>query len=101
MLNLHEWVILFPFNHLFFVWNKVEGVAYRGRILVEINSDLDHTIPKPIVQEMVYSKSQQPSYGVRKPYKLFGVFFSATSVRPHDDLVEFEVSIGKDCALSV
>ena len=77
----------------------MDGVAYKGRILVEVNSDLDHTISKPEnPQTILDSESKKISEyinGTREPYKLIGVFFSASMVQPHDSVVEFELSIGK------
>ena len=70
-------------------------MAYRGRILVEVNSDLDHTISEPINQQMI-SGIKKELYVIEKiSYKLMGVFFSATMVHPHTDMIEFELSIGK------
>ena len=77
----------------------MEGVAYRGRILVEVTSALDRTIPDVINQRIDGSITNKmeldPTFGgYRIKYKLMAVLLSGNMVNPHDHLVEFEVSIG-------
>lgn len=75
-------------------------MAYRGRILVEVTSDLDSTLPKMIKQnidpaECVRRELDANFGGYNENYKLMAILLSANMVYPNDDLVEFEVSIGE------
>lgn len=78
---------------------QVRGVAYRGRILVEVISTLDKTLPKTIVQDIDSSewsrKIDLNNNSITQCYKLFGVFLCANAVQPGNKEVEFEISIGK------
>lgn len=74
-------------------------MAYRGRILVEVISTLDQTLPRTIVQDINSSdwsrKIDLNSNSITQWYKLFGIFLCANMVQPGDKQVEFEISIGK------
>lgn len=79
--------------------SQVEGVAYRGRLLVEVSSTLDVTLPKMIKQSMdprdfAREKLNTNFAGSSVKYKLFALMLCGNMVHPHNDLVEFEVSIG-------
>lgn len=71
-----------------------EGCAYRGRVLVELQTTLNEDIAKatgPLSNEDVIAA--QP-FLRREKYKLFVCFYEALMVSETDAPVEFEVSIG-------
>ncbi|XP_032101400.1 myoferlin isoform X1 [Sapajus apella] len=74
---------------------KGEGVAYRGRILVELTTFLEKTPPdrklEPISHDdlLVVEKYQR-----RRKYSLSAVFHSATMLQDVGEAIQFEVSIG-------
>uniref|UniRef100_A0A8C8ZHP8 Myoferlin n=1 Tax=Prolemur simus TaxID=1328070 RepID=A0A8C8ZHP8_PROSS len=74
---------------------KGEGVAYRGRILVELTTFLEKTPPdkklEPISNDdlLVVEKYQR-----RRKYSLSAVFHSATLLQDIGEAIQFEVSIG-------
>ncbi|XP_056658393.1 myoferlin isoform X3 [Monodelphis domestica] len=74
---------------------KGEGVAYRGRILVELNTLLEKTPPDKKVETisnddlLVVEKYQR-----RRKYSLSAVFHSATMLQDIGEAIQFEVSIG-------
>ncbi|XP_054428842.1 myoferlin isoform X2 [Pteronotus mesoamericanus] len=74
---------------------KGEGVAYRGRILVELSTFLEKTPPdkklQPISNDdlLVVEKYQR-----RRKYSLSAVFHSATMLQDVGEAIQFEVSIG-------
>uniref|UniRef100_Q9NZM1-5 Isoform 5 of Myoferlin n=1 Tax=Homo sapiens TaxID=9606 RepID=Q9NZM1-5 len=74
---------------------KGEGVAYRGRILVELATFLEKTPPdkklEPISNDdlLVVEKYQR-----RRKYSLSAVFHSATMLQDVGEAIQFEVSIG-------
>ncbi|XP_029101020.1 myoferlin isoform X4 [Monodon monoceros] len=74
---------------------KGEGVAYRGRILVELSTLLEKTPPdkrlEPISNDdlLVVEKYQR-----RRKYSLSAVFHSATMLQDVGEAIQFEVSIG-------
>ncbi|XP_011843862.1 PREDICTED: myoferlin isoform X1 [Mandrillus leucophaeus] len=74
---------------------KGEGVAYRGRILVELATFLEKTPPdkklEPIANDdlLVVEKYQR-----RRKYSLSAVFHSATMLQDVGEAIQFEVSIG-------
>ncbi|XP_058154766.1 myoferlin isoform X2 [Dasypus novemcinctus] len=74
---------------------KGEGVAYRGRILVELTTFLEKTPPdkklEPISSDdlLVVEKYQR-----RRKYSLSAVFHSATMLQDVGEAIQFEVSIG-------
>ncbi|XP_010630387.1 myoferlin isoform X3 [Fukomys damarensis] len=74
---------------------KGEGVAYRGRILVELSTLLEKTPPdkklEPISNDdlLVVEKYQR-----RRKYCLSAVFHSATMLQDVGEAIQFEVSIG-------
>ncbi|KAK2498864.1 hypothetical protein MC885_010566, partial [Smutsia gigantea] len=74
---------------------KGEGVAYRGRILVELSTFLEKTPPdkklEPISSDdlLIVEKYQR-----RRKYSLSAVFHSATMLQDVGEAIQFEVSIG-------
>ncbi|XP_020638558.3 myoferlin isoform X3 [Pogona vitticeps] len=74
---------------------KGEGVAYRGRILVELSTLLDsEPLSKKI--EMIPSDDVLvvEKYQRRRQYSLCTVFHSATMLQDIGEAIQFEVSIG-------
>ncbi|XP_065778999.1 myoferlin [Muntiacus reevesi] len=74
---------------------KGEGVAYRGRILVELSTLLEKTPPDKKLESisnddlLVVEKYQR-----RRKYSLSAVFHSATMLQDIGEAIQFEVSIG-------
>jgi dysferlin len=72
-----------------------EGVAYRGRVLIEISTSLDG-MPKEKKEMMSLSEIRklQP-FQRRQRYVLFAVFMSASMLyADRSDQISFEISIG-------
>lgn len=73
---------------------KGEGVAYRGRILFEIQTILGE-LPLEAVSDIKHTEVLRiEPFLHRKKYKLHAAFLDATMVSQIDKPVEFEVSIG-------
>ncbi|KAL8187136.1 UNVERIFIED_CONTAM: hypothetical protein K2H54_034151, partial [Gekko kuhli] len=74
---------------------KGEGVAYRGRILVELCTLLDS---KPLSKKIETIPSDDilvvEKYQRRRKYSLSAVFHSATMLQDIGEAIQFEVSIG-------
>jgi len=71
-----------------------EGVAYRGRVLIEIKTNLNEKECQ-LVTDIKNSEVQRLGPKLRKnKFKLFGVFYDATMLPELDSPVQFEVSIG-------
>lgn len=71
-----------------------QGVAYRGRALVELETKLD-TQPAKMVEEVLNDDIiRVQTYLRRRKYKLFACFLEATLVACNDGPVTFEISIG-------
>ncbi|XP_028856711.1 dysferlin isoform X9 [Denticeps clupeoides] len=73
---------------------KGEGVAYRGRVLLELSTKLvdrveQRTDDVPSDDLLVVEKFMR-----KRKYSLFAAFYSATLLQDVDDAVQFEVSIG-------
>ncbi|KAA8582721.1 hypothetical protein FQN60_006392, partial [Etheostoma spectabile] len=73
---------------------KGEGVAYRGRVLLEVTTKLaDKPEPKtgdiPSDDLLVVEKFLR-----KRKFSLFVAFYSATLLQDVDDAIQFEVSIG-------
>ncbi|XP_066488201.1 dysferlin isoform X3 [Tiliqua scincoides] len=84
----------FPDPYVELNTGKGEGVAYRGRLLVELVTKLvDHVEQKlediPADDILLVEK-----YLRRRKYCLFAAFYSATMLQDVDDAIQFEVSIG-------
>ncbi|XP_066428949.1 dysferlin isoform X5 [Eleutherodactylus coqui] len=73
---------------------KGEGVSYRGRVLLELETKLvEHTEQK--VQDISSDDILRiEKYLRRRKYCLFAAFYSATMLQDVDDAIQFEVSIG-------
>ncbi|KAM8805926.1 myoferlin [Eudromia elegans] len=82
-----------PYDELNF--GKGEGVAYRGRILVELSTVLDS---KPVNKKLEMIPSDDvlvvEKYQRRRKFSLAAVFHSATMLQDTGEPIQFEVSIG-------
>ena len=73
---------------------QVEGVAYRGRVMVGVEMSLG-TLPNTRNEDISSNDLERfAPFLRRRKYKLFGVLFSATRVYPGNHPVQFELSIG-------
>ncbi|XP_073239418.1 myoferlin-like [Porites lutea] len=71
-----------------------EGVAYRGRVLVELETKLD-TQPTKLIEDVPSDHIIRiQRYLRRRKYKLFACFLEASMVACTDGHVTFEISIG-------
>ncbi|XP_065924822.1 myoferlin isoform X7 [Magallana gigas] len=73
---------------------KGEGVAYRGRALVEIQTTLGELPEVPVEDINNDDILRVQKFMRRRKYKLHAAFLNATMVSAIDAPVEFEVSIG-------
>ncbi|XP_076829493.1 dysferlin isoform X3 [Brachyhypopomus gauderio] len=73
---------------------KGEGVAYRGRVLLELTTQLCDRAEQKV--EDIHSDDllQVEKFMRKRKYSLFAAFYSATLLQDVDDAVQFEVSIG-------
>ncbi|XP_029768503.1 myoferlin-like [Terrapene carolina triunguis] len=71
-----------------------EGVAYRGRILVELNTSMDRTPQQEIEEIPAEAVARVERYLSRRKYGLCAIFYSATMLPAIKELIQFEVSIG-------
>uniref|UniRef100_A0A8B9P4B0 Myoferlin n=1 Tax=Apteryx owenii TaxID=8824 RepID=A0A8B9P4B0_APTOW len=82
-----------PYDELNF--GKGEGVAYRGRILVELSTVLES---KPVNKKLEMIPSDDmlvvEKYQRRRKFSLAAVFHSATMLQDTGEPIQFEVSIG-------
>ncbi|XP_069601222.1 dysferlin [Ranitomeya imitator] len=71
-----------------------EGVSYRGRVLLELETKLvEHTEQK--VEDISSDDILRvEKYLRRRKYCLFAAFYSASMLQDVDDAIQFEVSIG-------
>ncbi|XP_031752043.1 myoferlin [Xenopus tropicalis] len=70
-----------------------EGIAYRGRILVELTSTLDDST-RMIGDISRHDVHAAEKYQFKRKYSLCAVFYSATMLQDAVGAVQFEVSIG-------
>ncbi|XP_015263634.1 PREDICTED: fer-1-like protein 5 [Gekko japonicus] len=71
-----------------------EGAAYRGRILVELNTSMD-VIANPMIGDIPEDTVNRiERFMSRHRYGLCAVFYSATMMDDIKELIQFEVSIG-------
>ncbi|XP_057205584.1 dysferlin isoform X4 [Triplophysa rosa] len=73
---------------------KGEGVAYRGRMLLELITKLSDQVEQKV--EDIHSDDLLvvEKFMRKRKYSLFAAFYSATLLQDVDDAVQFEVSIG-------
>ncbi|XP_022619550.1 myoferlin isoform X1 [Seriola dumerili] len=81
-----------PYDELNF--GKGEGVAYRGRVLVELSTQLDGKIDKNIDDITSDDILVAQKYQRRRKYSLCAVFHSACMILEPGEPIQFEVSIG-------
>ncbi|XP_075890689.1 myoferlin-like isoform X2 [Nelusetta ayraudi] len=75
-------------------YGKGEGVAYRGRILVELSTKLDQKADKAVDGIHTDDILVVQKYQRRRKFCLCAVFHSATMIQDPGEPVQFEVSIG-------
>ncbi|XP_025904647.1 dysferlin [Nothoprocta perdicaria] len=73
---------------------KGEGVAYRGRLLVELQTKLAEHAEQKVEDIPAEDVVRVEKYLRRRKYCLFAAFYSATMLQDVDDAVQFEVSMG-------
>ncbi|XP_030603527.1 myoferlin isoform X2 [Archocentrus centrarchus] len=73
---------------------KGEGVAYRGRVLVELSTQLDGKIDKNVDDISSDDILVAQKYQRRRKYSLCAVFHSACMLQELGEPIQFEVSIG-------
>uniref|UniRef100_A0A3Q3J2K7 C2 domain-containing protein n=1 Tax=Monopterus albus TaxID=43700 RepID=A0A3Q3J2K7_MONAL len=81
-----------PYEELNF--GKGEGVAYRGRVLVELSTQLDEKIDKNVDDICSDDILVVQKYQRRRKYSLCAVFHSACMLQEPGEPIQFEVSIG-------
>ena len=72
-----------------------EGIAYRGRVLVELSTELNPAPEQRLVDCDPEDVTRVAKYMRRHKYMLHVAFLDATMIYETDAPVEFEVSIGK------
>ncbi|XP_075711726.1 dysferlin isoform X3 [Rhinoderma darwinii] len=73
---------------------KGEGVAYRGRVLLELETKLVEYTEQKVEDISSDDVLRVEKYLRRRKYCLFAAFYSATMLQDVDDAIQFEVSIG-------
>jgi hypothetical protein len=73
---------------------KIEGVSYRGRVMVQLFMEIGKLPSHRIEDIKIADINKLTPFLRRRKYKLYAAFFSATMIKPADNPVEFEVSIG-------
>ncbi|TNN74621.1 Myoferlin [Liparis tanakae] len=75
-------------------YGKGEGVAYRGRVLVELSTKLEGKADKTV--DAIHSDDilVVQKYQRRRKYSLCAVFHSASMIHEPGEPIQFEVSIG-------
>uniref|UniRef100_A0A3Q3DZR5 Myoferlin like n=1 Tax=Labrus bergylta TaxID=56723 RepID=A0A3Q3DZR5_9LABR len=81
-----------PYEELNF--GKGEGVAYRGRVLVELSTQLDGKVDKSLDDISNDDILVAQKYQRRRKYCLCAVFHSACLLQEPGEPIQFEVSIG-------
>ncbi|XP_028279715.1 myoferlin isoform X2 [Parambassis ranga] len=81
-----------PYEDLNF--GKGEGVAYRGRVLVELSTQLDGKVDKNVDDISSDDILVAQKYQRRRRYSLCAVFHSACMLQEPGEPIQFEVSIG-------
>ncbi|KAF1375699.1 hypothetical protein PFLUV_G00222910 [Perca fluviatilis] len=81
-----------PYEELNF--GKGEGVAYRGRVLVELSTQLDGKVDKNVDDISSDDILVAQKYQRRRKYSLCAVFHSACMLQEPGEPIQFEVSIG-------
>ncbi|XP_052416118.1 dysferlin isoform X9 [Carassius gibelio] len=75
-------------------FGKGEGVAYRGRLLLEVITKLSDQVEQKTVDIHPDDLLVVEKFMRKRKFSLFAAFYSATLLQDVDDAVQFEVSIG-------
>lgn len=75
-------------------YGKGEGVAYRGRVLVELSTKLEEKADKTVDSIPSDDLLVVQKYQRRRKYCLCAVFHSASMIQEPGEPIQFEVSIG-------
>uniref|UniRef100_A0A673J676 Dysferlin-like n=1 Tax=Sinocyclocheilus rhinocerous TaxID=307959 RepID=A0A673J676_9TELE len=75
-------------------FGKGEGVAYRGRVLLEVITKLSHQVEQKVEDLHPDDLLVVEKFMRKRKFSLFAAFYSATHLQDVDDAVQFEVSIG-------
>uniref|UniRef100_A0A8C1F1A4 Dysferlin, limb girdle muscular dystrophy 2B (autosomal recessive) n=1 Tax=Cyprinus carpio carpio TaxID=630221 RepID=A0A8C1F1A4_CYPCA len=75
-------------------FGKGEGVAYRGRVLLEVITKLSHQVEQKAEDIHPDDLLVVEKFMRKRKFSLFAAFYSATLLQDVDDAVQFEVSIG-------
>ncbi|KTF77078.1 hypothetical protein cypCar_00045716, partial [Cyprinus carpio] len=81
-------------NQLIHLQVKGEGVAYRGRVLIELSTQLDEKTDKKVEDIPNDDILVAQKYQRRRKYSLCAVFHSACMLQEPGEPIQFEVSIG-------
>uniref|UniRef100_A0A8B9L8B5 Myoferlin like n=1 Tax=Astyanax mexicanus TaxID=7994 RepID=A0A8B9L8B5_ASTMX len=81
-----------PYEELNF--GKGEGVAYRGRVLIELSTRLDDKVDKKVDDISNDDILVAQKYQRKRKYSLCAVFHSACMLQEPGEPIQFEVSIG-------
>ncbi|MCJ8731563.1 hypothetical protein PDJAM_G00200870 [Pangasius djambal] len=73
---------------------KGEGVAYRGRVLLELTTKLCERVEQKVEDIYPDDLLVVEKFMRKRKYSLFAAFYSATLLQDVDDAIQFEVSIG-------
>ncbi|KAJ3610380.1 hypothetical protein NHX12_022472 [Muraenolepis orangiensis] len=73
---------------------KGEGVAYRGRVLVQLSSKLDEKVDKRVDDLSTDDILLAQKYQRKRKYSLSAVFHSACMLQEPGEPIQFEVSVG-------
>lgn len=73
---------------------KGEGVAYRGRLLLSLETKLVEHCEQKVEDLPADDILRVEKYLRRRKYSLFAAFYSASMLQDVDDAIQFEVSIG-------
>uniref|UniRef100_A0A672R8T9 Dysferlin-like n=1 Tax=Sinocyclocheilus grahami TaxID=75366 RepID=A0A672R8T9_SINGR len=75
-------------------FGKGEGVAYRGRLLLEVITKLSDQVEQKTEDIHPDDLLVVEKFMRKRKFSLFAAFYSATLLQDVDDAVQFEVSIG-------
>nr|XP_032808020.1 myoferlin-like isoform X1 [Petromyzon marinus] len=73
---------------------KGEGMSYRGRVLIELITQLDAKVDLKVEPISNDDLLRVEKYMRRRKFNLYAAFYTASMMQPVDDAVQFEVSIG-------
>ncbi|XP_043919995.1 dysferlin isoform X2 [Protopterus annectens] len=84
----------FPDPYVDLNLGKGEGVAYRGRFFVEMETKLVEQAEQKVEDISSDDVLRVEKFLRRRKYYLYAAFYSATMLQDVDDAIQFEVSIG-------